>query len=976
MRALPALLALLLASPAWAREPVDHVDPFIGTGGHGHAYPGAALPFGMVQLSPDTRLDGWDGASGYHFSDEVVHGFSHTHLSGTGVSDYCDILLMPAVGVPPFDNGQESGPEAGYSSRFDKASESASPGFYAVTLDEGPIRVELSATERTGLHRYTYPRGEQASLILDLAHRDEVLDSSLRIVSDREIEGHRRSRSWAEDQVVHFVARFSRPVLRAELAQGDEVVPGATELEGGNLKARLAFGPLGGELLVRVGISAVDVAGARRNLDEEQGARTFEEVHEAARAAWSEALSRVEVTGGSDEQRTIFFTALYHALLAPNVFSDRDGRYRGMDRELHRAEGRRQYTVFSLWDTFRSLHPLLNLIEPERTREFLASFLAMYEQGGRLPVWELAGNETDCMIGYHSVPVIVDAWRKGLRGFDERLALEAMIDSATRDHFGLEAYRRQGFVGVEDDSESVSKTLEYAYDDWCIARFAEGLGETDTAARFDARSQAWRHLLDPGTGFLRARRNQRWLEPFDPRQVDNNYTEANAWQYRFFVPHDVEGLMAALGGEEPFVRELDALFEADSATTGRHQLDITGLIGQYAHGNEPSHHVAWLYHHAGRPWRSAERIERILSELYTAEPAGLSGNEDCGQMSAWHVLASIGLYPVTPGTDEYLIGVPSFRRTVLSLEGGRSFEIRTRGRAPGPGARIDGAWLNGRKLTRSVLHHEEIAAGGRLVLRLADTPSPTWGVAPEDRPRSRVDAPLVPAAPFVVTESEKFRDSLRVELASADPEAEILVAAPPDSALEPYGGAFTITESTRLRAVAVKDGRRSPEIESYLHRYPNDWTVPVLTEPAPQYSADGPGTLVDGLRGSTNWRIGGWLGVQGRGVTAVVDLGTTRPIRRAGADFLQDQGAWILMPPEVTISLSDDGASWREVARLETGVPPDAGEALTREVVADLAEGEGARFVRVEAKNFGPLPAWHAGAGGATWIFVDEVLIE
>ena len=461
------------AGQTTAAELAEVVDPFIGTDAHGHTYPGATLPFGMVQLSPDTRLEGWDGCSGYHYSDRVIYGFSHTHLSGTGVSDYGDILLMPMTGDPMLDNGAETGPEHGYSSRFRKAQEQAEAGYYAVRLDDHGIDVELTATERAGFHRYGLP-DQPTHVIVDLRHRDRLLDASLRVVDEYQIEGRRRSTAWAKDQVVYFVARFSRPFDADGLLGLDGSRHRA--LEGENAVGALSFGTGGGDLLVKVGISAVDLDGARANLDHEIPHWDFDQIRAQARQRWNEALGKIVVHGGTEAERTIFYTGLYHSLIAPNVFSDVDGRYRGMDRKIHRAEGRRHYTVFSLWDTFRATHPLYNLIERRRSREFIQTFMAMYEQGGRLPVWELAGNETDTMIGYHSVSVMAEAWLKGIRGFDPEAALDAMVDSAERDHFGLEAYRRQGFVGSGDDGESVSKTLEYAYDDFCIARFGRSVG--------------------------------------------------------------------------------------------------------------------------------------------------------------------------------------------------------------------------------------------------------------------------------------------------------------------------------------------------------------------------------------------------------------------------------------------------------------------------------------------------------------------
>lgn len=961
--------------------PADLVDPFIGTGGHGHTYPGATVPFGMVQLSPDTRLEGWDGCSGYHFSDGVVYGFSHTHLSGTGVSDYGDILFMPVTGEARLGNGYGGDPDLGYASRFDKATERAGAGWYEVELADYGISVELTATERTGHHRYRFPRVKPAHVIVDLAHRDEVLESSLRVVSHREIEGHRRSTGWARDQVVYFVARFSRPFREARLARDLAYVDGAEELSGTDIRGVLSFGTGGGDLIVQVGLSAVGIEGARHNLEAEVGGWNFGAVRREAVRRWNDALGRIEIEGGTEEQRSVFYTALYHSLIAPNLFSDVDGRYRGMDGEIHQAEGRRHYTVFSLWDTFRATHPLFTILEPSRVREFAEVFLAMYRQGGRLPVWELAGNETDCMIGYHSVSVLAEAWLKGIRGFDGEAALESMVDSAERDHFGLEAYKLQGFIGSEDDGESVSKTLEYAYDDWCIARMAEDLGREDVARRSDRRSQAWRHLLDPKTGFMRARRNQRWVEPFDPRRVDNNYTEANSWQYSFSVPQHVEDLMEALGGEESFVGRLDALFEAESETTGRHQPDVTGLIGQYAHGNEPSHHMAWLYHFAGRPDRSAERVREILDTLYAAAPDGLSGNEDCGQMSSWYVLSALGLYPVNPCSTEYLLGPPIFERASIALEQGGRFVIRTEG-DPGRASRrkryVRTASLNGAPLTRSFLRHEEIVAGGELVLTLGDEPGPGWGTAPGDRPCSRAREPRVLAAPCARSESDRFRKSLSVELASADEGATILYTTDPERTVddwEIYAEPLILRESTRLRFLAESGGLRSPAVEAAFHRIPHDWTVEVGTPPSSQYTAGGPLALIDGLRGDENWRRGGWQGYQYTDFEATVDLGERRRIRRAGASFLQDVRSWIWMPAELIVSVSDDGETFREAARLASGVPDELRGVVLRDLVGDLG-GVEARYLRVLARSYGTIPDWHPGAGDGAFIFVDEILVE
>ncbi|MCA9684716.1 MAG: GH92 family glycosyl hydrolase, partial [Myxococcales bacterium] len=614
---------------------LSEVDPLIGTGGHGHTFPGPTMPFGMVQLGPDTRLEGWDGCSGYHYSDDLIHGFSHTHLSGTGVSDYGDILLMPGTLAHEGAAGIADYPAAAH---FEHALEQARPGYYAVQLREPGIAVELTVTDRVGIHRWIFPDGADASgnfVDLDLRHRDEPTSMELTQTGPRELAGHRHSRGWARDQQLYFVARFDRDITALEpLAEG---------------RTRIRFQPTGpdceidGALQAKVALSAVDIDGARANLEAEAPHWDFDAYREAAEDRWRAALGKIEVEGGTPTQRRVFYTALYHTMIAPNLYQDVDGRFRGLDRQVHQnRDGAVNYTVFSLWDTFRAAHPLYAIIERERSVDFVTTMLDHYSLGGRLPVWELAGNETDCMIGYHAVPVIADAWAKGIRDFDGELALQAMVHSASLDRGGLEAYRRHGYIPVEAEHESVSKALEYAYDDWCIAEFAAATGHDDLAREYGERAQFWQNHFDPQTGLMRPRENGGWLEPFDPREVNLHYTEANAWQYGFFVPQDPAGLVAAHGGPEALAAHLDALFEAPSETTGRDQADITGLIGQYAHGNEPSHHIAYLYAYAGRADRTQARVRQIVDTLYSDSPDGLAGNEDCGQMSAWLVFSALG----------------------------------------------------------------------------------------------------------------------------------------------------------------------------------------------------------------------------------------------------------------------------------------------------------------------------------------------
>ncbi|HEX7774839.1 MAG TPA: GH92 family glycosyl hydrolase, partial [Pyrinomonadaceae bacterium] len=581
------------------RDLTRYVNPFIGTAGHGHTFPGAIVPFGMVQLSPDTRLTGWDGCSGYHYSDSAIYGFSHTHLSGTGISDYGDILLMPAVGQPFLDPTLVEQ----YSTHFEHRNERATPGYYSVKLDDH-IFVELTATARVGMHRYTFPRTDDANILIDLDHRDKLVDFDLRITSKNTLVGWRRSQAWAKDQIVYFALEFSQPFTQYTTI-GVEDKRGRTSKMSFRFDANLGHRPV----LVKVGISSVDIDGALRNLRAEVNHWDFDKVRSDATAAWNAELNKIQASGGSEAQLTNFYTALYHAMTAPNLFMDVDGRYRGRDFKTRVADDFTNYTVFSLWDTFRAAHPLYTIIDQKRTRDFIKTFLVQYEQGLRLPVWELAANETDTMIGYHAVSVIADAAVKGIDGFDLRKAYQAMRHSAELKH------NDKGFIAMEDERESVSKVLEYAYDDWCIAQVARMVGETADQTRYSARAQSYKNVFDRSTGFMRPRSNGGWLEPFDPREVTFGFTEANSWQYTFFVPHDIDGLIELMGGRERFAGKLDQMFAAESRTTGREQVDITGLIGQYAHGNEPSHHMAYLYNYVGQAWKTQSRVRQIMDQF-------------------------------------------------------------------------------------------------------------------------------------------------------------------------------------------------------------------------------------------------------------------------------------------------------------------------------------------------------------------------
>jgi predicted alpha-1,2-mannosidase len=760
---IPALLLSTVATAQTTTAPIDAVNPMIGTGGEGHTFPGASAPFGMVQLSPDTdtgcELRACYGhAAGYRYEDPTIQGFSHTHFSGAGHSDLGDVLVMPQSGTRVrLDPGDPQKPGSGYRSRFDHATETAKPGYYAVTLAEQGVRAELTAGTRVGVHRYSFPAGQPAHLVLDLRsslynYPGKILWSGLHLRSDGTLTGFRETRGWAPGRKLFFAMRFSAPLTGHGFVDRDPAVaykgfqgPGRdsaalAEKLGRALEAQLDFGVLTRPLEVKVALSGVDEAGAIANLDAETGG--FDQVRARTADSWAKALGAVQIDASAPMRQTVY-TALYHTLLAPSVWSDADGRYRGPDDQVHVADGYTFRSTFSLWDTFRAEHPLLTLIQPERTtNDVVRSLVAsrQYSPYGILPVWQFAGRETWTMIGYHAVPVIADAYMKGVRGYDANAALDAMVASADyKPYGGLGEYIARGYVPIDKEPEAASKTVEYAYDDWTIARMARSLGRADVAARFEKRAANWRNSFDVKTGFLRARKaDGSFRTPFDPTAINygSDYTEGNAWQYSWFMPHDQGGLFRLLGGDTKVVAKLDAMFDFDNSKIDySHAEDIAGLIGQYIHGNEPSHHVAYLYDFAGKPWRTQERLTQIVDSQYKPTPDGLSGNDDLGQMSAWLVFTSLGFYPVAPGTGEYVIGRPFVDRAAMTLPNGKTFTVVADGLSD-TNRYVGRVTLNGVPLAKSVVTHAQILAGGELRFAMQATPNTRWATDKHARPYS------------------------------------------------------------------------------------------------------------------------------------------------------------------------------------------------------------------------------------------------
>jgi predicted alpha-1,2-mannosidase len=947
------LVLLSLRLPAQEADYTPYVKPMVGTGGHGHTFPGAVVPFGMVQLSPDTRNDGsWDGCSGYHYSDSLIYGFSHTHLSGTGCSDYGDILLMPTLKKPAWDR-------AAYPARFSHKGEKASAGYYSVKFSDDPVLAELTTTARVGFHKYTFLREGSASVFLDLTHRDKLLEGEIKRVDEKTIEVFRRSEAWAKNQYCYARIECSKPFRLDKNADG--------------IRAFLGFAVKKGEaVMFKVALSQVDYEGAKKNMQAELPHWDFVKVRQEAREAWNRELSKIEVKTKNIAYLQNFYTALYHCMIHPSLSSDVDLRYRGNDLKVHTGK-RDHYTVFSLWDTFRALHPLFTIIEQKRSGDFIQTFLDIYKESGMLPVWELSGNETYCMIGYHSASVIADALVKGIGDYDTLAVLEALVSSSTAGRAAISKYATKGYLAADDEPESVSKTLEYAYDDWCIAQVARAAKKQDVYLRYMKRAGSWANVFDKQTGFMRPRYNGGWYSPFDPREVNNHYTEANSWQYSFFVPHDLQALVQAHGGEAAFEKKLDQLFAVSSKTTGRQQADISGLIGQYAHGNEPSHHMSYLYTLVGAGAKTQKLVWKLLHEMYQPRPAGLCGNEDCGQMSAWYVMSSIGFYPVTPGLPQYAIGTCLFDEVAVHLENGNTFTVKTSRSKPGD-FYVKKVSLSNNPFQPALtqLHHMDIMRGGTFEMMLTGEPKQTtFGKNPK---LMEAKAGLLSAP--VLNGERVFRDSALVTIAPGGTDVLSwcsLNGQPVKRCEKP----FAVKETSTILAYSTRGNDTSAISEGTFYRLMHpEWKVLYNYKYNSQYQGGGEQALIDGIYGDVNWRKGSWQGLQGKDVELLLDLGRETSVGTVVLSALQDTRSWIVFPQRVTVMYSADAKTYKTFGETKNSIPADSMEVQTQKLTMISAPPVQARYLKLKLVQFGKLPEWHPGKGGDSFIFIDEIEVK
>ncbi len=1011
-----------MGRPDFAR----YVNPMVGTGGHGHTFPGAVWPFGMVQLSPDTRTDAsWDGCGGYYYDDTFIYGFSHTHLSGTGVSDYGDILFQPKAGNSTFNPLK-------YRSRFDHQKEDAKPGYYANTLIDNDVRVELTAHQRVGAHRYTFTKSkshlsDSIFVVVDLNHRDYLLGHQLDIQAGGQIvKGYRRSKAWANDQSVFFFSYFSKKIISVQYNENKSV-------------AILYFGQLNDSTQQKfvieayVGISFTSLNGAEKNISpivkkastgQYWVAQNFSDIRVLSKNAWNLELGKIDVLQSNssianrETDMVKFYTALYHCMIHPSLASDEDLKYRGRDQQIHQGT-RPYYSVFSLWDTYRALHPLLTIIDRKRTSDFINTFLLQYVQGGRLPVWELGSCETDCMIGYHSVSVIADALMKGIENIDVDLALEAMIHSSNRkeesyfmrvNHQGRlqKSAFKNDYIDVKSESESVSKSLEYAYNDWCIAQVIQKykLGDNNSEKKWSdlntemlRRSNRWQNYLDPETKFMRPKVNGEWIVPFEPREVNNHFTEANSFQYSFYVPHQIELWKSYLGGDQALEKQLDTLFSTTSKTTGREQSDISGLIGQYAHGNEPSHHMVYLYNYCNRPDKTQKLVRKIWNNFYQNSPDGLIGNEDCGQMSAWAVMSALGIYPVTPGNNHYAVGVPFFDRIRVSLESLKESQrrdgfIKIKVKPRLFETNVFGI-LNQNDTSHNTystfISHHDLYHGQDLsfsIINHSKKPRFDASLVKSNTVRYSMPVPTIKGERIFTSAKHQIQlipsDFSFINHQNSEMKFQVEILYTATGRKEKFekmlrkGEQWTLEIDGNCEVCASVLGDVSSSTVAIFTKKENTYKV-VSIQGAynKQYSGGGDDALVNGILGSEEWRSGDWQGYQNQDFEAVIDLGKQTNLKSIGTRFLQDTRAWILMPKEVEYLVSKNGKDYVSVAKLSSFF---ADTILTTTVVPlnlQIQEQE-AQYVMVRAKNYGALPPWHQGYpfGGTAFIFIDEILIN
>lgn len=953
---------------AQSNDPIKYVNTFIGTGGHGHTFPGPVAPFGMIQLGPDTRHTGWDGCGGYHYSDSVIYGFSHTHLSGTGISDYADLLITPQIGTAKTDPLFVS--KNGFGHPFKHKNEEATAGYYAVKFIESGISVRLTTTERCGLHEYSFAdETEKKYITLDLGYRDRLLEGEIKELSKTHLNGYRRSEAWATNQYFFFDLELNVPFKSIKWVKDEKTRKYVVVLE---------FPVTTKQILIRVGISGTDELGAEKNLKAELQSWNFNDVRLKAQDKWRNELNQAKVVA-DEVTKTNFYSALYHSYVHPSLWTDVDGRYRTFNNTIA-TSSTDLYSVFSIWDTYRGANPLYTLLQPKRTIGFVESYRQQYLNTGLLPVWTLSNNETNCMIGYHAVSVIADAALKGIPLNNKEELLKAMVATAEANNFGKSMFRNNGFISASLEPESVSKTLEYAYDDWCIAQFAQSIGNSEIAEKYKKSSYNWLNLLHPETGFFQPRKGGMWLNNFKPNEVNHHFTEANGWQYSFAAPHHIKTLIQMRGGKKGFEKMLDSLFYGSTQMSGREQADITGLIGQYAHGNEPSHHMAHLYNYCGAPYKTQALLQKIMKEYYAPTPDGLSGNEDCGQMSAWYVLNAMGFYPVAPGSVNYSIGRPELQQVELNI-GNKLFQIRTVNNT-NENTYIQAIKWNGVNYTKMYITHDMIVNGGVLEIVFGNKPNldlSSFEMAGDEG----IHTDFV-TIPYFIAPSESFNQPMVVSIDKLPFEKGAIYFTTDES--EPtlksnkLDKNITLKNTTILKARIIREenGKQllGPIIETKFTYFSQDKLVELKTPFANHYAGSGSQCLADGIKGGNDYRGTEWQGFEGKDVEMVFTLNEVKDVSSVTASYLQDSKSWIIHPKSIQVWVSLDGVNYKLVGKEVNSKIKDKTEGIILNDFKVDFPPNSAKYVKVILENYGILPSWHIGEGGKSWIFLDEVTVK
>ncbi|RPH31937.1 MAG: glycoside hydrolase family 92 protein [Bacteroidales bacterium] len=995
---------LLLAFSCKSPEPFDLVDPMIGTGGHGHTFPGATLPFGMVQVSPSNDFKSWDWCSGYHYSDSIIKGFAHTHISGPGLAGLGDILLMPTSGTVQVKPGTEKNPEEGYRSRFSHKNEKAFPGYYSVLLDDYNINVELSCSERVGFHKYTFNSGGSSNIIIDPTHNiiESVFDTQVELLSDSTVRGYKTSNGEAGKRTVYFVANFSKPFTSYGIANNDTIAENGKKATGKNSKAYISYNLKKGESIeVKVALSFVGYEGAMANLEKEASGRNFNSTLNEAKNKWKDKLNRIRVEGGSVDQRKTFYTALYHSFISPNLISDVDGCYVVEGKKFHSEVP--QFSNYSTWDTYRALHPLFTIIDQKKTSEFVNSLVSRFTDSKvELPSWELLGHDNICMIGYPTVSLIADAVLKDISGVNPEEAFQAIKaaandltkNSPNYDVSGMEDYISTGFVSG-DINCSVSKTTEYNYYDWCISCVAKKLNDSTESEYYLKRSIGYRYLYNPEYEYLFPRLytgNWRKMDVSSWNDLKSNYISGNIWGYTSYVPHDVNGLISLIGGNEKFNVWLDKIFSDTSNITGDAHVDISGFIGKYGHGDEPSHHLPYLYSYSGQPWKTQYLVHKIMNDFYSAKVDGLINNEDLGQMSAWYILSSLGFYSVCPGDLTYIIGSPVYPKAQINLENGKSFTIIAKN-ISSDNIYIQSALLNGKEYTKSYITHQNIMDGGELTLIMGSKPNMQWGAGVNDLPISKVVEPQNQSSsslgfvlmPFDTNPALVFEDSRKVDLKCNTEGAEIrftLDGTEPNVNSTLYRNPLTINRSMTLRAKAWHKGLSPSKVfkQDYYNgfTYAENGIVPkyYLKSKLSQFGKEDGRILFDKLCGKSFFGDGNWNGFNGIDCDITIEFPCETSINQIVIGYLTSTHNWIFPPKSISVYLSDDNTNFNLANKLMVNPmnSPEANAFVTRPIIN--LNGKKGKYLKIMIENNGPIPDWHRAAGNKPWLLIDEIIIS